>query len=148
MVFTPPEQSAIMFNPLSPVALEHSLNMVSRSSPPVTTSKTTPSSQPRSIRKSSRRTATSSSQLDKAKRLFQDAEEIFSPPPNLSRAGSTADQPRQIKDFELDHESTDSTEGPVKPEQESRTQQLAKQRRGQVLGNSMLTQDVSNLIVV
>lgn len=102
----------------------------SQDSPETRTDRATPSSQPRSLRRSSRRTGTTSSRLEKARKLFQDAEEIFSPPATVANKPK---EERKVKDFELDYDSA-STE--VKPE--SRSQLLARQRKGQVLGNSEL----------
>ena len=103
--------------------------------PDAATTRATPSSQPRSTRRSSRRTGTTSSRLEKARKLFQDAAEIFSAPATVA---NKPEEERTIKDFELDYDST-ATE--VKTE--TRSQLLAKQRKGQVLGNSELERGVS-----
>jgi hypothetical protein len=94
----------------------------------------TPGSQSRSLRRSSRRTATSSVRLEKARKLFQDAGENASP---ITASKGQADSETPVKDFALDYDSG------AEPVKESRSQLLAKQRKGQVLGNSQLELHVS-----
>ena len=94
----------------------------------------TPGSQSRSLRRSSRRTATSSVRLEKARKLFQDAGENASP---IAASKGQVGVEGPVKDFALDYDSG------AEPVMESRSQLLAKQRKGQVLGNSQLELHVS-----
>jgi Zn-dependent oligopeptidase len=115
--------------------MDHPISIVENGTPITLDSKATPTSQPRSLRRSSRRTATSSTRLEKARKLFQEAEETLSPPP----ASSVKEQAENaVKDFALDYDSSGA-----EPMKESRSQLLVKQRKGQVFGNSQLEQDVS-----
>ena len=96
----------------------------------------TPGSQSRSLRRSSRKTATSSVRLEKARKLFQDAGENASP---IAPPKGKADSDAPVKDFALDYDSG------AEPVKESRSQVLVKQRKGQVLGNSQLELHVSSI---